>query len=176
MNYAEVKKYDVANGPGIRVSLFVSGCTHHCKGCFNAVTWDFGYGSPYTEKTEDEVIDALSSDYIRGLSILGGEPFEPQNLPSVLPLVKRVREIYPDKTIWCYTGYNFTDDILGRMIDVRPEVRPFLECIDVIVDGKFVEEKKNLRLKFRGSSNQRIINVKASLESGETVEINDDKI
>lgn len=176
MNYAQIKKYDVANGPGIRVSLFVSGCTHHCKGCFNSVTWDFRYGCAYTRKTEDEVINALSSDYIRGLSILGGEPFEPQNLPSVLPLVRRVRQAYPGKTIWCYTGYKFDDDIMNKMIDVRPEVRPFLECIDIIVDGEFIEEKKNLRLKFRGSENQRIIDVNGSLKSGAVVEIPDDKI
>lgn len=176
MNYAQIKEYDVANGPGIRVSLFVSGCTHHCKGCFNSVTWDFSYGSAYTQKTEDKVMNALSSDYIRGLSILGGEPFEPQNLPSILPLVRHVRHTYPKKTIWCYTGYKFDDDIMKKMIDVRPEVRPFLECMDIIVDGEFVEEKKNLRLKFRGSENQRIIDVRASLESGKVVSIPDDRI
>ncbi len=176
MNYAQIKNYDVANGPGIRVSLFVSGCTHHCKGCFNAVTWDFGYGSRYTQETEDEIVNALDSEYIKGLSVLGGEPFEQQNLPAILPLVKRVRKLYPDKTIWCYTGYSFTDDIISHMIDIRPEVRPFLECIDIIVDGEFVEEKKNLRLKFRGSSNQRIIDVKASLASGKVQIIDENRL
>lgn len=169
MNYAAVKKHDVANGTGIRVSLFVSGCTHHCKGCFNPETWDFGFGSVYTDETEKEILSALDSEYIKGLSLLGGEPMEPENLPVLLELVKKVREKYPEKTIWCYTGYDFEKDILGYMQETRPEVLPFLKNIDVLVDGEFKEELKDLRLKFRGSSNQHIIDVIRSLEENKTV-------
>lgn len=169
MNYAAVKKHDVANGTGIRVSLFVSGCTHHCKGCFNPETWDFGFGSVYTDETEKEILSALDSEYIKGLSLLGGEPMEPENLPVLLELVKKVREKYPDKTIWCYTGYDFEKDILGYMKDTRPEVMQFLRQIDVLVDGEFKEDLKDLRLKFRGSSNQHIIDVIRSLEENKTV-------
>ena len=147
MNYATIKKTDVANGPGVRVSLFVSGCTHHCKGCFNSEAWDFHYGQVYTEETEQEILQALAPDYIRGLSLLGGEPMEPQNRATVLSLVKKVREIYPRKTIWCYTGYDFDKDLL-----------------DVIVDGEYKEECRNLRLPFRGSENQRILDVPLSLK------------
>ena len=119
MNYATIKKTDVANGPGVRVSLFVSGCTHHCKGCFNSVAWDFQYGQAYTLETEQEILQALAPDYIRGLSLLGGEPMEPQNRATVLSLVKKVREIYPRKTIWCYTGYDFDKDLLGWVREIR---------------------------------------------------------
>ena len=149
MNYATIKKTDVANGPGVRVSLFVSGCTHHCKGCFNSEAWDFHYGQAYTEETEQEILQALAPDYIRGLSLLGGEPMEPENRGAVLSLVKKVREQYPQKTIWCYTGYHFDRD---------------LPLLDVIVDGEFIEERKNLRLAFRGSENQRILDVQLSLK------------
>ena len=164
MNYAVIKKTDTANGPGVRVSLFVSGCTHHCKGCFNSETWDFNYGMPYTEETENEIIDALSPAYIRGLSLLGGEPLEPANRTVLLGLLKRVRSLYPHKDVWCYTGYDFEKDLLEWMEEGRTDVEELLSLIDVLVDGEFVEEKKNLRLAFRGSENQRLLDVPASLK------------
>ena len=172
MNYATIKKTDVANGPGVRVSLFVSGCTHHCKGCFNSEAWDFHYGQAYTEETEQEILQALAPDYIRGLSLLGGEPMEPENRGAVLSLVKKVRERYPQKTIWCYTGYLF-DRELCKKSRARCEVTDeMLALLDVLVDGRFVEEKKNIMLLFRGSSNQRLIDVKKSLEQGSVAEWN----
>ena len=170
MNYATIKKTDVANGPGVRVSLFVSGCTHHCKGCFNSVAWDFQYGQAYTLETEQEILQALAPDYIRGLSLLGGEPMEPQNRATVLSLVKKVREIYPRKTIWCYTGYLFDRELCEKS-RARCEVTDeMLALLDVLVDGRFVEEKKNIMLLFRGSSNQRLIDVKKSLEQRSNAE------
>ena len=160
MNYATIKKTDVANGPGIRVSLFVSGCTHHCRGCFNSETWDFGYGQPYTAETEEEILQALSPDYIRGLSLLGGEPMEPANRGAVLSLVQKVRQRYPGKDIWCYTGYLYDVD-LAEGGKVHTEVTDeMLSCIDVLVDGEFVEELKDATLVFRGSSNQRILKLR----------------
>ena len=163
MNYATIKKTDVANGPGVRVSLFVSGYTHHCKGCFNSEAWDFHYGQAYTEETEQEILQALAPDYIRGLSLLGGEPMEPENRGAVLSLVKKVRERYPQKTIWCYTGYHFDRDLLRWMEEGDPVITELLPLLDVIVDGEFIEERKNLRLAFRGSENQRILDVQLSL-------------
>lgn len=174
MNYATIKKTDVANGPGIRVSLFVSGCTHGCKGCFNREAWDFHYGEEYTSQTEEEILQALSPGHIRGLSILGGEPMEPENRGTVLGLLKRVRQRYPHKDIWCYTGYDYEKDLL-RWIEeetagpAESETAKLLSLIDVLVDGEFVEAKKNLRLAFRGSENQRIIDVKESLRQGRVV-------
>ena len=176
MNYAEIKKFDIANGTGVRVSLFVSGCTHHCRGCFNSEAWSFDFGKEYTNETEQEIIEALRPDYIKGLSLLGGEPFEKQNLPVLLELVKKVRETYPSKTIWTYSGYTFEDDILEKMSRSRSEVLPFLRNTDILVDGEFDENKKNLSLKFRGSENQRIIDVRKSLESGTTVLVNESDI
>ena len=164
MNYATIKKTDVANGPGVRVSLFVSGCTRHCKGCFNSEAWDFHYGQAYTEETEQEILQALAPDYIRGLSLLGGEPMEPENRGAVLSLVKKVREQYPQKTIWCYTGYHFDRDLLRWMEEGDPVITELLPLLDVIVDGEFIEERKNLRLAFRGSENQRILDVQLSLK------------
>ena len=169
MNYATIKSYDVANGPGVRVSLFVSGCTHHCKGCFNAEAWDFQYGTPFTRETEDQILDHLKPWYIRGLSLLGGEPFEPENQSGLLPLVKKVKETYPEKNIWCYTGYLFDEDICGKMMDQVPETKELLSYIDVLIDGPFIEERKNLKIRFRGSDNQRIIDVKKTMEAGEIV-------
>ena len=168
MNYATIKKTDVANGPGIRVSLFVSGCTHACKGCFNSEAWDFNYGTPFTEKTENYILSLLENSYISGLSILGGEPMEIQNQRALLPLLKKVKKNFPQKDIWCYSGYLFDTEIKkGRAhCEVTDEI---LKCIDVLVDGRFVEEKKNIMLKFRGSENQRIIDVKKSLENNEIV-------
>jgi len=162
MNYAAIKKTDVANGPGVRVSLFVSGCTHGCKGCFNKEAWDFQYGNPYTRETEEEIIALLEPTYIRGLSVLGGEPFEESNRLPVLELLKRTRECYPHKDIWCYTGYDYEKDLLAWIAQGRQEVAEMLQYIDVLVDGEFVEEQKNLRLPFRGSENQRLIDVQAT--------------
>lgn len=171
MNYAKIKKCDVANGPGVRVSLFVSGCNHHCKNCFNREAWDFNYGNNFTEKEENQIIEDLKPDYITGLSLLGGEPFERQNQEGLAPLVKKVKQEYPDKKIWCYTGFTFDKQILGEMIgqENRETTKEMLENIDYIVDGRFVEELKNPSLKFKGSSNQRIIDVKKSLEQNEVV-------
>ncbi|MBR0028349.1 MAG: anaerobic ribonucleoside-triphosphate reductase activating protein [Clostridia bacterium] len=163
MNYAGIKKTDVANGPGVRVSLFVSGCRHHCKGCFNSETWDFNYGALFDDVVMDEIMAALEPEYIEGFTVLGGEPFEPENRATVLEVIKKVREKHPDLSIWCYSGFLF--EVL-RDTEVS---RDILRLIDVLVDGRFVEEKKNLRLKFRGSENQRLIDVPRSLEEGEVV-------
>lgn len=169
MHYATIKEHDTANGTGVRVSLFVSGCTHHCKGCFNAVAWDFNYGNEYTKEVEDEIINLLNRDYIRGLSLLGGEPMEPQNQACLVNLVKRVKKELPGKDIWCYSGYLFDHDLVPGGRAYTDNTKDILSCIDVLVDGKFVEELKDLRLKFRGSSNQRLIDVKKSLASNEVI-------
>lgn len=169
MNYADIKQYDVANGPGVRVSLFVSGCTHHCKNCFNREAWDFNYGKPFTAETINTIIQYCSADYVDGLTILGGEPFEPANQKGILPLVKRFKETYPNKSLWCFTGYDFEEDILDKMYTNYPETKQLLANIDIIVDGKFIEELKNRNLRFKGSSNQRTIIVKDSLTSGKIV-------
>lgn len=169
MYFATIKPTDVANGSGVRVSLFVSGCTHYCKGCFNAEAWDFHYGEAYTEDTQERILSYLDHSYIAGLSLLGGEPMHPDNQKGILQLVEAVRRRFPDKTIWCYTGYDFETDILGSMIDRIPETRRILECLDVLVDGKFIEEKKDLKLRFKGSSNQRIIKVPESLKAGSVI-------
>ena len=171
MKYATIKKYDVANGPGVRVSIFVSGCNHHCKGCFNEEAWDFNYGNPFTEETIDEVISAMAPDYIKGLSLLGGEPFEHVNQIGLLDLVRKVKRIYPEKDIWAYSGCLFDRDIVGKQCDIFPETKELLSYIDVLVDGKFDESLKNPNLYFRGSSNQRIIDVQESLKLGEVSEI-----
>ena len=169
MYYGEIKKTDIANGEGVRVSLFVSGCTHHCEGCFNPETWNFCYGREFTSETEKELLNALSPDFINGLTLLGGEPFEPQNQRALVPFLKKVKEQYPKKNIWCYTGYLFDEELL-KDSRARCEVTDeMLSMIDVLVDGEFRQELKNITLKFRGSENQRIINVKKSLEAGETV-------
>ena len=169
MNYAEIKNCDIANGPGVRISLFVSGCTHHCPGCFNEVAWDFGYGRPFTEDTIREILDMLKPHYIRGLTLLGGEPFEPQNQGAVVELLRRVKEAYPEKSIWAFSGYLFDRDILSGRLGDWKITREYLSYLDVLVDGPFVEAKKNLSLRFRGSENQRIIDVPASLASGTVV-------
>lgn len=169
MNYADIKQYDVANGPGIRVSVFVSGCTHYCKGCFNQEAWDFGYGHPFTKETIEQVIEYMKPSYVRGLTVLGGEPMEPQNQPEVLELLRRVKAEYPDKTIWMFSGYDFEKDILGRMYGEVPQTKEILSYLDVLVDGEFVEELKNLSLRFKGSSNQRTILVQESLQQGSVV-------
>ena len=164
MNYAAIKTHDVANGPGVRVSLFVSGCTHHCKGCFNPETWDFAYGSPYTEETEQTVLDACAPDYIRGLSLLGGEPMEPEHQKALLPLLRKFKERYPDKSVWCYSGYDYERDMLSGQLGDWNVTKEMLSLIDVLVDGEFRLEEKDLTLRFRGSANQRVIDVPRSLQ------------
>ncbi|EOT28697.1 anaerobic ribonucleoside-triphosphate reductase activating protein [Eubacterium sp. 14-2] len=166
MNYGEIKKTDIGNGEGVRVSLFVSGCTHHCQGCFNRETWDFSYGKPFTEETQQEIVRLLNADYISGLSILGGEPFEPENQRALLPLLRQVKERYPGKNIWCYTGYLFDRELLKESrarCEVTDEI---LSLTDVLVDGEFIQEQRNISLRFRGSENQRIIDVPKSLKEG----------
>jgi anaerobic ribonucleoside-triphosphate reductase activating protein len=150
MNYAEIKKVDIANGPGVRVSLFVSGCRNHCKGCFNPETWDFDYGRPFTRETEDEIIEALRPSWIQGLSILGGEPTEEENAAVLIPFLKRVRAVLPDKDIWLYSGYTY-EALRDKEI---------LTLVDVLVDGPFLLEQKDAGLAFRGSRNQRIIDLR----------------
>lgn len=169
MNYAVIKRTDVANGPGVRVSLFVSGCTHYCRECFNAEAWDFCYGKEYTNETTSMILQYLDHSYIAGLSILGGEPLHPRNQKGILPLLKKVREMFPEKTIWCYTGYDFEKDILGEMAESLLEMKEILTYLDVLVDGKFEVEKLDLKLRFKGSSNQRIIKVQESLLAEKTV-------
>lgn len=169
MNYALIKPRDIANGPGVRVSLFVSGCRRHCKNCFNPETWDFCYGQEFTQQTADEILGLLEPDYIRGLTVLGGEPFEPENQPAVLDLVRQVKDRYPEKEVWAFTGNRFDDDLLAGKLGPWEVTEALLGHIDVLVDGAFVEELKDMGLRFRGSSNQRIIDVKKSLETGETV-------
>ena len=169
MNYATIKNCDIANGPGVRVSLFVSGCTHHCKGCFNEVAWDFDYGQPFTQETINLILDMMKPNYIKGITLLGGEPFEPQNQPSLVELLRQIKAAYPQKSIWAYSGYLFDKDILAGKLGDPAVTREFVSYLDVLVDGRFVLEKKNLSLRFRGSSNQRIIHVPSSLEKGEVV-------
>lgn len=169
MNYAVIKKFDIANGPGVRVSLFVSGCRHFCKNCFNSEAWDFGYGKPYTDAVLEEIITATAPDHITGFSVLGGEPFEPENQPEVLRTVKEIKKRLPNKDIWIYTGFLFDEQLLKGSVGNLNTVKEILENTDVLVDGKFVEELKSPDLLFRGSSNQRIIDVQKSLNAGETV-------
>ncbi|MCD8143733.1 MAG: anaerobic ribonucleoside-triphosphate reductase activating protein [Oscillospiraceae bacterium] len=169
MHYATIKTHDIANGPGVRVSLFVSGCTHHCKGCFNPETWSFHYGQIYTPEAEEQIMQALEPWYIRGLSLLGGEPFEVQNQLTVKNLARRVRQTYPDKTIWCYTGYDYEQDILAGHLGDWSVTEELLHCLDVLVDGEFIEAQKDLKLRFRGSSNQRVIDVQKSLAQDRVV-------
>ncbi len=170
MNYAAIKNNDIANGPGVRVSLFVSGCTHHCKGCFNEVAWDFDYGTPFTQETIDLIIGYMSQPHIKGLTLLGGEPFEPQNQPAIVELLRKIKTKLPDKSIWAFSGYLFDRDICSGSLGDTSE---YLSYLDVLVDGPFVEAQKNLSLRFRGSENQRLIDVPASLAAGEVVLWND---
>ena len=166
MNYADIKRVDVANGPGVRVSLFVSGCTHRCPGCFNPETWDFQFGAPFGEEQIQQILDYLRPNHIKGLSLLGGEPFEPENQLAVLELVKRVRAELPQKDIWCYSGYLFEALADGK---IGSHSRALLEQVDILVDGPFILERKNLGLRFRGSENQRIIQVQNSLNTGSII-------
>ena len=167
MNYGEIKKCDIANGEGVRVSLFVSGCRHHCPGCFNQATWDFSYGKEFTEETEKQLLELLRPDYIDGLSLLGGEPFEPENQEVLTELLRKVKKLYPEKTVWCYSGYLFDKELLNPSRARCGYTDEMLSRIDVLVDGRLVEALKDIRLVFRGSANQRIIDVKQSLETGE---------
>ncbi|MCR5655638.1 MAG: anaerobic ribonucleoside-triphosphate reductase activating protein [Lachnospiraceae bacterium] len=177
MYYGMIKKTDIANGSGVRVTLFVSGCRHRCEGCFQPETRNFTYGQEYTKETEEEVLDALANPFVKGLTLLGGEPFEPENQRVLVPLLRRVKERFPEKTVWSYSGYTLENDLWGR--DPDPNIPPcrcevtdeMLSYLDVLVDGEFVMAKKDLRLKFRGSSNQRLIDVKATLKKGEVVEL-----
>ncbi len=173
MNYAEIKDCDIANGPGVRVSLFVSGCTHHCKGCFNEIAWDFHYGKPFTQETIDLILDMMHPDYIKGLTLLGGEPFEPQNQGAIVELLRQIKQKMPGKSIWAFSGYLFDKDILSGKLGDWKITQEYLSYLDVLVDGKFIESKKNLSLRFRGSENQRLIDVPASLKEGKVVLWND---
>lgn len=169
MRYASVKKCDVANGTGIRVSIFVSGCHHHCKGCFNTDAWDFNFGKEYNEEIEESILKELDKSYIQGLSLLGGEPLEYVNQKGLLSLVKKAKERHPEKTIWCYTGYKFDDDVMGDMFAKWPETKELVSNFDIVVDGKYDEDLRDLNLKFKGSSNQRIIDVQKTLENNEII-------
>ena len=168
MNYATIKNCDIANGPGVRVSLFVSGCTHHCKGCFNEVAWDFDYGEPFTQQTIRTILDMMKPGYIKGLTLLGGEPFEPQNQGPIVELLRQVKKAYPQKSIWAFSGYLY-EKITSHTLGDWAVTQEFLSYLDVLVDGPFVEEKKNLALRFRGSENQRLIDMPATLASGKIV-------
>ena len=167
MHFASIKNCDIANGVGVRISLFVSGCTHHCHNCFNQEARDFNYGQQFTKTQEDQIIDLLKPDYIAGLSLLGGEPMEDLNQKGLLPFVKRVKEIYPNKTIWCYSGYTY--EYLLEKSKTQEYTKELLSLIDVLVDGKYVEELHDLSLRFRGSSNQRIIDVPKTLQQNKIV-------
>lgn len=169
MNYMEIKKYDIANGPGVRTSLFVSGCTHHCKECFNPESWDFKAGKEFTEEVIAEIIESLKPDYIKGLTLLGGEPFEPANQEALLPLVKKVKELYPNKSIWAFSGYLFDKQIMDVMAKKYDFTKEFVKYIDVLVDGEFHIEEKDLSIVYRGSRNQRIIDVQKSLAKNSLV-------
>ena len=170
MHVGEVMTADVANGEGMRVSVFVSGCRNHCKGCFQPQTWDFNYGREYTLEIEQFIIDELSKSYYDGITILGGDPMEPENQEPVLRLLRRIKKELPDKNVWAYTGYVYDRDLVpGGKRFVDGVTRELLESIDILIDGRFVEELKNLMLNFRGSGNQRIIKMKETLETGKVV-------
>lgn len=169
MNYALIRENDIANGPGVRTSLFVSGCRHHCKGCFNPETWNFNYGQLFTQNEIDKIILATEPSFVDGLTLLGGEPFEPENQADLVVLLKQFKAQLPNKSVWCYTGFSFDKDLLPKYRSDAENVVELLNLIDVLVDGKFVEELKNSALLFRGSSNQNIIDVQKSLKEGKTV-------
>ena len=169
MNYATIKPRDIANGPGVRVSLFVSGCTHRCPGCFNEEAWDFDYGQPFDQSTIDEILGLLQPDYVQGLTLLGGEPFDPRNQPAIVELLRQIKAKYPHKSIWAFSGYLFDRDILPGRLGDPTITREYLSYLDVLVDGPFIQSRKNLTLRFRGSDNQRLIDVPESLSRGEVV-------
>ena len=169
MNYGEIKNCDIANGEGVRVTLFVSGCTNRCQGCFQPQTWDFEYGRPFTAQTEEELLRLLAPDYISGLTLLGGEPFEPQNQQALLPFVRRVREQYPNKNIWAFTGFTLEELLTEGIAKRCAATDQLLSLIDVLVDGRFILAQKNISLRFRGSENQRLLDLPASLQAGHPV-------
>ncbi len=175
MNYADIKRIDVANGVGVRVSLFVSGCTHKCKGCFNSEAWDFNYGKPFTQQQEKEIIGYLAPEYIAGLTLLGGEPMEHSNQRALLPFIEKVKKAYPNKTVWCYSGYTYDKDLLAGGRAHTECTDKLLSLIDVLVDGEFVEKLKNLSLRFKGSANQRIIDLNATRKCGKIVRWDNDE-
>lgn len=179
MNYGLLRNCDTANGPGVRVSLFVSGCTNNCLGCFNQETQDFCYGKPFTEETEAQIIELLKPDYISGITLLGGDPFEPANQKALLPFIQKIRLMFPNKTIWAYSGFTWeelhemsAEESYPRLEDEENATSitdMFLSCLDVLVDGRFIMAKKDISLRFRGSSNQRIIDVQETLKAGHVV-------
>lgn len=169
MNYAAIKTYDIANGPGVRSVIFVSGCTRHCKECFQPQTWDFDYGEPLTQEVTDDLLETMAPPEIAGLTVLGGEPFEPRNQAGVLALLEQVRAVYPQKSIWAFTGYLLDAELLAGTVGDPETVRKILALLDVLVDGPFMIEKKNLTLRFRGSENQRLIDMKKTLAAGHVV-------
>ena len=176
MNYATIKYYDIANGPGVRTSVFVSGCRHRCPGCFNSVAWDFAYGQPFDKATRNQVFASCQPDYIAGLSLLGGEPFEPENQRALVPFLHEVRVLYPHKTIWCYTGNVYETELL-QPSHARCEVTDeMLSLIDVLVDGEFIPAQHDISLRFRGSSNQRLIDMNKTRAAGRVVLWQDDPI
>ena len=171
MNYATIKWTDIANGEGVRISLFVSGCTHKCKNCFNQVAWDFSYGEPFDKRVAEKILTELGSSFIAGLSLLGGEPLEPQNQEALYPFIQEVKRKYPQKTIWCYTGFEL-DEKSGKLKEKRKNTavtQRLISLFDVLVDGPYIEKLKDIRLKFRGSSNQRVIDVQKTLQEGQCV-------
>lgn len=174
MYYSVIKNCDIANGPGVRVVLFVSGCRHHCPGCFQPQTWDFSYGQPFTQDTVDELLRLLQPDYIAGLTLLGGEPMEPENQPALLDLVRQVKQAYPEKNIWCFSGYLYDDLAAGKIGD-GAVTRALLGLVDVLVDGEFILARKKLQLRFRGSENQRLIDLRKTEQDGQVVLWTDEK-
>lgn len=168
MNYGAIKKCDIANGVGVRTVLFVSGCTHHCKGCFQPETWNFDYGERYTKETEDEIIESLRPDYVDGITLLGGEPFEPENQRELVKLLRRIKKELPQKTVWSFSGYTY-EELTGDSRAVCEVTNEMLSMLDVLVDGEFVEAKKNISLRFRGSENQRLIDMNKTRKEGKIV-------
>ena len=169
MNYALIRENDIANGPGVRTSLFVSGCRHHCKGCFNPETWNFNYGSLFTQNEIDQIIQATEPSFVDGLTLLGGEPLEPENQEGLIELLKQFRQKLPNKTVWCYSGFSFENDLLPKINNNIEHIKELLSLVDVLVDGKFVEELKSSALLFRGSSNQNIIDLKKSISENKMI-------
>lgn len=168
MNYGAIKKCDIANGVGVRTVLFVSGCTHHCKGCFQPETWSFDYGERYTKETEDEIIESLKPDYVDGITLLGGEPFEPENQRELVKLLRRIKKELPKKTVWSFSGYTY-EELTGDSRAVCEVTNEMLSMLDVLVDGEFIEAKRNISLRFRGSENQRLIDMNKTRKEGEIV-------
>lgn len=177
MNYCNIKYFDIANGEGVRTTLFVSGCTNHCENCFQPETWDFNYGEEFTEETENRILDSLKPYYVNGLTLLGGEPFEPKNQPTLVSFLEKVKAEYPEKDIWCFTGFVYDKELLTDGAYPRCEATDkMLSLIDILVDGRYVEALKDISLRFRGSSNQRIIDMNKTRETGEIVLWNEKQV